>query len=284
MTQPPLSAAIAQLEQELESRLFHRTSRGVVLTVTGQYLVREAALILDTVEEASYRVRSLEQGREGLVTVGVMPSSTWEILPLVLADFSARVPKVDIRLQEHTTAGVLELIVSGKLDLGFVVTSSAEGLRQQHAGTLQVERLISEDIVVALGAQFRDAPDPISLQELVDVPFALPMPSPGVISLREATLQAFERARLPLPRVLDTLTLQESLPLVVAGIAAAPIPASIRRFVGSEVVLKNLLGGPAPFDIAVVSQDERSLSSAAQRFLHSARRVGRRLEEGQRGD
>lgn len=279
MTQPPLSAAIAQLEQELGSRLFHRTSRGVTLTATGQYLLREAERILEAVDEATYRVRSLEQGNEGLVTLGVMPAASWEFIPAILSDFSARAPGVDIRLREHASGEVPELTANGKLDLGFVVTSSAERLQQRHSGVLQVERLTSVDIIIALGSRFRDAPDPISLRELIDIPFALPMHTSEVLSLREATLQAFEHNGLPLPRVLDTLTLQESLPLIISGIAAAAVPATIRRIVSDEVVLKNLEAGPAPFDLAVVYQDEYSLSPAAQRFLNSARNVGGRLEE-----
>ena len=46
MTQAPLSAAIRKLEDELEVRLFERTSRSVKLTEAGAFFLPEAEAVL----------------------------------------------------------------------------------------------------------------------------------------------------------------------------------------------------------------------------------------------
>ena len=279
MTQPPLSAAIAQLEQEVGSRLFHRGSRGVTLTITGKYLAREAVSILEAVDEAAYRVRSLEQGREGVVTVAAMPAAAWELVPAVLSDFAVKSPDADIRLRELAQLDLLESVATGKTDLGFVVTASAERLQERYTKVLHIERLISVEMIAALSAEYRDAPDPISLRALADASFALPVRGVEVLTLREVTLQAFDRARLPHPRVFETLTLQEAMPLVIAGIAVSVVPESMRRVVSDGIVLKRIHEGPRPFEIAVAYPHERELSPAAQRLLGSAREVSHAMDE-----
>ena len=275
MTQPPLSMAIAQLEQELGSRLFNRNSRGVTLTVSGHYLAAEAEQILNTLEDVALRVRALEQGREGSLTVGVVPAAAWYLVPEVLRKFADRVPGVDVKLRERAPSEVVDATISGAFDVGFVVTSSAERLQLLHEGQLHVEQVTSLAIIVALGPQFAEFSDPIELSRLSEIPFAVPVRSLRVRGLQESLSESFESAGLPLPRIIDTFTLQEALPLVFAGLAAAAIPESIRYLVREEsLVLRNLKDGPDPFHVALLYRDERSLSPAARKFVEVVREWG----------
>src|SRR5215475_11743579 len=62
MAQPPLSAQIKALEQELRARLFERTTRSVRLTHAGRVFLEEARTVLQASVQAEQRVRDAEHG------------------------------------------------------------------------------------------------------------------------------------------------------------------------------------------------------------------------------
>ena len=66
ISQPPLSAAIAQLESKLGVQLFERNSRRVTMTPAGAELLVRARRILLDIDEAVWAVRSV--GANGAAT------------------------------------------------------------------------------------------------------------------------------------------------------------------------------------------------------------------------
>ena len=74
MAQPPLSRQIRELEGELATRLFNRTTRGVELTDAGRVLLEEARAALTQVDHAAEAARRAGQGEIGQLVVGVVPT------------------------------------------------------------------------------------------------------------------------------------------------------------------------------------------------------------------
>lgn len=65
MTQPAVSQIISQLERELDTRLFNRTSKGVSLTDEGSLLfeyVNSALNLIDAGNEKLYELKNLSAG------------------------------------------------------------------------------------------------------------------------------------------------------------------------------------------------------------------------------
>src|SRR5689334_3502006 len=75
MAQPPLSAAIRQLEQQLDVRLLDRTARGVVLTPAGALLLERGRALLAEADAVAAAVRAVEKAPTGLVRVGISPAA-----------------------------------------------------------------------------------------------------------------------------------------------------------------------------------------------------------------
>lgn len=88
IAQPALSQATANLEAELGSRLFDRTSRRVTLTDAGTLFVARARRILGEVNSLSTEMDEYGSGTPGIVRV-----STWyhlePMLPIFLRGFMA---------------------------------------------------------------------------------------------------------------------------------------------------------------------------------------------------
>ncbi|MGI5232788.1 LysR family transcriptional regulator [Actinoallomurus sp. CA-142502] len=98
MTQPPLSRAIRQLENELGCVLFERTPRGVDLTPAGTVMLREARAVLDQAERLRRRV-AVATGPATLV-VGTLADAVEHLgAPLVRA-FRETHPNVTIAIHE----------------------------------------------------------------------------------------------------------------------------------------------------------------------------------------
>jgi DNA-binding transcriptional LysR family regulator len=63
VAQPALSQQIAELEEELGVSLLHRSTRGVRPTAAGETLFREAAAILQQMEQLPGKVSARHRGR-----------------------------------------------------------------------------------------------------------------------------------------------------------------------------------------------------------------------------
>ncbi|MGO3033462.1 MAG: LysR family transcriptional regulator, partial [Microbacterium gubbeenense] len=81
MTQPPLSRQIQQLERELETQLFSRTSRRVELTQAGRALLPSARRLIDLAAKAVADVKSGGKGAAGPLTIADTARAGQAVIP-----------------------------------------------------------------------------------------------------------------------------------------------------------------------------------------------------------
>jgi DNA-binding transcriptional LysR family regulator len=149
VAQSAVSATIQKLERELGLPLFVRDAAGVTLTDAGTALLPEARALLSAERRAREKVDQVRGGLRGtvrigtLTSIGVRPASRGLFvvdLPQVLGRFHVTHPLVTfhLRTSPRGTAGHLEAIVAGELDLAMVSTRNApDGVRLHHLGSIQ---------------------------------------------------------------------------------------------------------------------------------------------------
>lgn len=120
LSQPPLSLAIRQLEQEIGARLFERNSRNVSLTAAGTALHREAVVLLRRSEETRGLVKAIADGQRGQLRLGFGGSMMYRGLPRIVAAFRAEAPSIELRLRELNSAEQIEALHRDEIDLAFV--------------------------------------------------------------------------------------------------------------------------------------------------------------------
>lgn len=120
LSQPPLSYAIRQLEEEIGARLFERTSRNVSLTAAGAALQREAQILLHRAEETRVLVKAVADGKEGRLGLGFGGSMLYRGLPGILRTFQAVAPDIELSLHELNSTEQVEALLRDEIDLGFV--------------------------------------------------------------------------------------------------------------------------------------------------------------------
>ncbi len=120
MAQPPLSAQIKALEQELRVKLFERTTRSVTLTHAGRVFLDEARTVLTASAHAEHRARDAEQGRAGTLRIGMVAPVANAWLAGILRRFRQRFPAVQLSLYDLTTTEQLRRLRANELDAGLV--------------------------------------------------------------------------------------------------------------------------------------------------------------------
>lgn len=120
MSQPPLTVAIRNLEQELGAPLFLRSARGVTLTNAGEAALASARAALAQAEQVRQTVREGFRGERGRLTVGFVSSAIFALLPRLIPLYQMRFPHVELVLEESTSVDITNNIRARRMDLGFV--------------------------------------------------------------------------------------------------------------------------------------------------------------------
>ena len=122
ISQSAVSQSIKQLENDLQTRLFSRNSRGVTLTAEGRMLyeyVRSAMGLLETGEAKLSQTRELQMGQ---LIIGASDTVTSQFLLPYLDSFHREHPAIHIQIISGRSHKVLGLLRSGKVDIAFAST------------------------------------------------------------------------------------------------------------------------------------------------------------------
>ncbi len=142
LTQPTISSHIRQLEQELNATLIVRTTRSISVTEAGQKLYHYATSIL----EIRQKIVDEFSGKSAhLIKLGVSTIPAAYVFPEVLAKYQQQYPAVQIQAWQSNSAGIIEKVAQGSLDLGLV------GMKSNNEDCL-FEPFIRDELVIATPA------------------------------------------------------------------------------------------------------------------------------------
>ncbi len=117
-TQSNATLRIKQLEKSIGYDLFHRTNRGVVLTLEGEKLYPYAVDILKKVEEASLRMKNINY--QELLRVGSTQSNaTLRLLPIIDM-LKKEFPDMKLEISVDSSKNLKEKILDYKFDIVFI--------------------------------------------------------------------------------------------------------------------------------------------------------------------
>lgn len=116
ISQPALSAQIADMERIAGALLFERTSKSVILTELGQRLLVRIRSILNEIralEEITGQKKGILQSR---LRLGIIPTIAPYLLPELIKNIKADYPILKLELREAMTDRLLEELRLGRLD------------------------------------------------------------------------------------------------------------------------------------------------------------------------
>jgi len=117
LTQPALTRSIKTLEDQLQSALFTRQARGVVLTDAGTALIHHARLMLHQAEAAREDVTAITRGRAGQLSIGLAPMFSMTVIDKVLIAMNEQFPDLRFSVTTALVTDLLRELADASLDV-----------------------------------------------------------------------------------------------------------------------------------------------------------------------
>ncbi|MCV0440402.1 MAG: LysR family transcriptional regulator [Hydrogenophaga sp.] len=235
MTQPPLTQAIAGLEQTLGVRLFDRTRRSVALAPAAAALLPEVRELLVRAQGLPALARAAAAGEMGRLRLAFVSTVGFELLPRWVRAFRQRWPQIALELIEATGDVQLEMLARGEADAGMVLHSP--GLQ---APGLASARIASEPLVVALPESHPlAAHDHPGLAALLAEPLVI-FPRRILPTLHDAIFALYHGSDRAPQVAQEAIQMQTIVNLVSAGLGLAWVPQSVRQFQRPGVVYRSV--------------------------------------------
>ena len=122
ITQPTLSAMIQKFEDEVDVKIFDRTTHPIRTTDLGIQIILEAKKVIDAINELKSKANLLNNVLAGKVNLGIIPTVSSFILPTQIFSFLKENPKIELNVKEMTTDNIIKSLKSGELDAGIIAT------------------------------------------------------------------------------------------------------------------------------------------------------------------
>ena len=217
-SQPNITRAIKNLEQELGCTLFIRTNRHVQLTPEGEALYRHVSVAFEQLQAGEEEIARGKGLDRGVLRIAATEVALRTFLLPVLKQFRSQYPGVHLKLINDSTPAAIADLESGLADLAVVTTPAeiTENLRSIPLADVQ-------EVAVCGSAYASLTHSPISLAELS---------AHSIISLGEQSgtyrfySQLFAHHCLAFEPDIEAATADQILPMVKANLGVGFVPES----------------------------------------------------------
>jgi DNA-binding transcriptional LysR family regulator len=117
-SQPTITIQIKKLEDELGVRLFER-GKTITLTNAGRLFLERANALLEEYDVFSSTLSDFINGDAGLIRLGASEPSASNRLPVILAQYAAEKPKVQIKVSIGSTRDMIQMLLEDQIDFAF---------------------------------------------------------------------------------------------------------------------------------------------------------------------
>ena len=267
LSQPAVSQQIKRLEQEYNKTLLHRDGMEVVPTEEGSAVYQYATQILRLYRKSKDSIHQEDSELSGVLSIGASTGLGECLLPIALGRFKCAHPEVKIEMDVADSAQILDQIVQGRIELGFVGMTR----RDRHVTS---ELFVEDHLVLVVSpesafAQHRS----ISLEQFLDTPLVLQQPGSGATAALRLSLRA-QGIRVESLNVVMEAGLQESAKsLVSLGMGGTVISrlGILEDLRSGHLVEVHVDGLELSHDYFVAYRRDAPLSRRAREFLTVAR-------------
>ncbi|TBY42940.1 LysR family transcriptional regulator [Rhizobium leguminosarum bv. viciae] len=215
-TQPAVSARIAQLEQDLNVRLFDRDKRGSHLTAKGRDLLRYVEQMIALRAELVSAVGG-DSALRGILHLGVSDTIVHTWLPELLKRLSVEYPGITLEIDVDASAGLADALLNNAIDVALMIGPIA-------AGNVTNINLCSYPLDFIVRSDFPELGDNTSLRTLAEYP---------IITFARHTRphselkELFRKAGITRPRLFANASLSSIIRMTLDGLGIAAIPKEV---------------------------------------------------------
>ncbi|MDH7798288.1 MULTISPECIES: LysR family transcriptional regulator [unclassified Beijerinckia] len=263
LAQPALSQIVRELEEELDARLFDRTTRRVELTAAGREFLQAVDRLIEDLEHAVHNTRELAHRKRGRLVIAAPPLLAAMIVPQAIQQYKRKFPRIEVVVLDIAPELIVDRVRRGDADCGIgTFPDEQQGVRHE---------LLFQDSMMAWCAPS----SPVAAKKSLDWS---DIPSEDLITLtRESRLRflldhAYESLGLSVKPAHEVSQVTTAVMMVAADLGIAVLPSYTWRFAQAFGVLAKPLTNPdVRRDVSIIYSETRALSPAAMSFLRLLR-------------
>ncbi|OVZ60695.1 hypothetical protein CDO44_08195 [Pigmentiphaga sp. NML080357] len=248
LSQAGLSATIRELESQLNTRLFERTTRAVVLTEAGRAFLPSAEMVERELTAAAARLKEMGRQEGAALRLAFTPLMAANVVPETLRRFHAEHPDVEIEVIAGSPLEIQQLAETGEIDAAFgAFFSKVSGLARKPLAS-------SGLLAVYAAGRFRPVPsgagmDDTTWEMLRGQPYvALTDDSP----IQQLAEEALYKHQIDIGPRMTVQHLDTALGMAEQGFGIAIIPAFSQSACARYAVEFRRISPAVPFDFSYV--------------------------------
>jgi DNA-binding transcriptional LysR family regulator len=145
VSQPAISFAIKELEEELHVALLTRSNNKISLTPEGQLFLDKSVPIIEEADALVAKMQDISKSRN-MIRLGMPPMIGALVFPTLYRDFKKEYPRVNIRVSEFGSSQTIQQISENELDVAIAIM---EGITNEKVETIP---LFDTELVFAVNA------------------------------------------------------------------------------------------------------------------------------------
>ena len=258
ISQPALSMQIKDLEDQLGTALFDRSTRQIRLTNFGEEFALRVREIVRATDELGDLARASRNTLVGRLRIGIIPTIAPYLLPTIIGNLTQMNADIDIHIRETVTPRLIQELVQGRLDTAIVALPVS-------VPSLTEVALFSEEFVLVRPSA--DAGKPVPDREMLREMRLLLLEEGHCF--RDQALSFCKMQAAPPREVLDASSLSTLIQMVSAGIGVTLIPEmaiAVETRLGAVTVAR--FKRPKPF--RTIGMIWRNTSPLAKQFFQIA--------------
>jgi len=219
-TQSTVSSQIKQLENELGTRLFDRVNHSVMLTSSGNKLVKSAQKILNLVNEIESNSMDGDVC-EGNVRFAMAPSICDLMMGNTYMTFNRMFPKINVKIMAAETYEMLEMLNRNEADIIFTVDRHVYDAQYIIAS----EKKVKMNFIASKDFELANKKD-IEIEELMAYPFVLTEKN---LSYRKPFDEKLAEKNLEVNPIIEMGSTNLIIELVELGLGISFLPDYVTR-------------------------------------------------------
>ena len=259
-----ISDSITALEHEMDAQLcIRKKAHGLVLTAAGKQVAARATSLINEANELERDLKTSDGELAGPITIGCYPTLAPMILPVLLAEFGERHPRVSLEIVETTQDKLAGKLESGEIDVAFVYETLIPGT-PNHA------QLFAQPAHVILAADDPFASrETVRLEDLVERDMVLLDSPPS----SQHTLSMFTERSLQ-PKIRHRTTSYEVVrTLVGRGLGYGVLVQRLNNtssYEGYPLVVKEIEPAVEPVAVEVIWPSQSAIALRVQALIEFA--------------
>ncbi|MGE4264665.1 MAG: selenium metabolism-associated LysR family transcriptional regulator [Desulfovibrio sp.] len=271
LSQPTISAHVANLEEELGVPLFDRLGRTVLPTQAGEVLYRGAKQVFQQVGRINSEIGLLRDMVVGDLLLGGSTIPANYILPSLLKAFLAMYPSLRVHMTIGDTDSIIRQVGQGRLELG-IVGSQPE---QQGIASYPLQR--DELVMVSAPSLTQGRAEPANLRDLRTWPWILRERGSGTRRFLETMLKGAGIAIGELKVSLWVESTEAAIQCVRAGLGVSVVSklAAQPYLDRGDLVCLDVIAQKLERSFFLIQRQGRELLPAASLFLEHVRNTSK---------